>query len=45
MNETILIVEDDKNIIEGLTDILSVNGYEVISAANKSDTLDCLKYR
>lgn len=45
MNETILIVEDDKNIIEGLTDILSVNGYEVISAADRSDTLDCLKYR
>ena len=39
----ILIVEDDKNIIEGLTDILSVKGYKVASAMNEKNTIECLE--
>lgn len=39
MNRTILVVEDDKNIIEGLIDILSVNGYSVVAASTKEQTL------
>lgn len=42
MDKTILIVEDDKNIIEGLTDILSVKGYKVASAMNEKNTIECL---
>lgn len=39
MDKIILIVEDDKNIIEGLEDILSVNGYKVFSAMNSEQAL------
>lgn len=39
----ILVVEDDKNVAEGLRDIFSAEGYEVSSAANSRSALDLLQ--
>ena len=39
----ILVVEDDKNVAEGLKDIFSVQGYMVSVAENSLDALDLLQ--
>ncbi len=33
-NATILVVEDDTHLMEGIRDILELNGYEVLTATN-----------
>lgn len=43
MNETILVIEDDINISEGLNDIFSTKGYNVLSVDNAKLTFDIIK--
>lgn len=46
MNErrtTILVVEDDTHLMEGIRDILELNGYEVLTATNGVMGLDVLR--
>lgn len=43
MSETILIVENDKSVAEGLGDILAGNGYAVFTASNIRDSLAALQ--
>jgi len=43
MSGTILIVEDDKSVAEGLGDILTANGYGVSTASNIRDSLEVLQ--
>lgn len=40
---TILVVEDDLHLMEGIRDILQINGYEVLTATNGIAGLDVLK--
>ena len=40
---TILVVEDDLHLMEGIRDILQINGYEVLTATNGVAGLDVLK--
>jgi CheY-like chemotaxis protein len=42
MKKTILIVEDDIDIRDSLRELLEIEGYSVISAANGQEGLDCL---
>ncbi len=42
-NETILVVEDEKQIIEYIIDVLSPLGYNVISATSRKEVLEKLK--
>ncbi len=42
---TILVVEDDARLREALTDILEVNGYEVLQAESAEEALACLAAR
>jgi signal transduction histidine kinase len=39
----ILVVEDEKNLLLGLRDILEIDGYEVVTAENGRDALDLLQ--
>lgn len=43
MKKTILIIEDDENIIEGLTDILAENGYDTLAATNEKTSISCIE--
>lgn len=43
MSETILIVEDDKGVADGLGDILTADGYTVSTASNIRDSLAALQ--
>lgn len=46
MNErktTILVVEDDTHLMEGIRDILELNGYDVLTATNGAMGLDVLQ--
>lgn len=45
MKQTILIAEDDRDIVELLSLYLSGEGYEILSADNGIDALDILKTR
>jgi len=40
---TILVVEDDLHLMEGIRDILQINGYDVLTATNGVAGLDVLK--
>lgn len=40
---TILVVEDDVNLVEGMRDILEVNGYQVVIAKTGQQGLDALQ--
>lgn len=42
MNESILVIEDDKNIIDGLNDIFAMKGYEIQSAMSAKQTFQIL---
>jgi PAS domain S-box-containing protein len=42
-NKTILIVEDDRDVVEALSSLLQVHGYEVEFALNGREALDLLK--
>ncbi len=42
-NKAILIVEDDRDIRESLQQILELEGYEVLTAANGREGLDVLR--
>lgn len=42
---TILVVEDDVHLVEGIRDILEVNGYEVLVATNGLRGLEVLRQR
>jgi len=42
MKKTILIVEDDENIIEGLTDVLTEKDYEILAATNEKTAISCV---
>jgi len=42
---TILVVEDDLHLMEGIRDILEINGYEVWTATNGIDGLQVLQSR
>jgi PAS domain S-box-containing protein len=42
-NKRILIVEDDRDVVEALSSLLQVHGYEVEFALNGRDALDLLK--
>ncbi len=39
---TLLVVEDDTNLVDGMRDILEVNGYTVLTAKNGQQGLDIL---
>lgn len=43
MNNHVMVVEDDQDIREGLTDALSIEGYDVYCACNGREALDTLK--
>lgn len=43
MKKTILIVEDDENVVEGLTDILAENGYAILAAMNEENAVNCIE--
>jgi DNA-binding NtrC family response regulator len=43
MNNTILVVEDEKNLCRLYQIELEAEGYQVITAANGREALDCLK--
>lgn len=43
MNETILIVEDDESVAEGLKDLLSASDYHIILTKTTKETLSILK--
>lgn len=45
MQSHILVVEDDKNVAEGLRDIFSAQGYTVLTAENNRDALSALQMR
>jgi two-component system, sensor histidine kinase and response regulator len=40
---TLLVVEDDANLVDGMRDILEVNGYTVLTAKNGQQGLDILR--
>lgn len=42
---TILILEDDLNLMEGIRDILQLQGYEILAASNGEEGLNVLKNR
>ena len=44
MSYTVLIVEDDDNLLEALTDTLSIAGYITKIAVNGEDALEILLY-
>jgi two-component system response regulator FlrC len=41
--DRILIVEDDQDILDGLTEILESEGYGVVCAHNGREALECIK--
>ena len=43
MNEKILVAEDDPAILTGLSDLLELEGYRVIKAANGAEALEFYK--
>jgi two-component system alkaline phosphatase synthesis response regulator PhoP len=43
MNEKILVAEDDPAILEGLSDLLELEGYRVIKAVNGAEALELYK--
>jgi two-component system sensor histidine kinase/response regulator len=43
VNATILVVEDDTHLMEGIRDILELNGYDVLTATNGSVGLEVLQ--
>lgn len=43
MNEKILLVEDDKNILINLTDMLESSGYHVITASTQAEAIEILE--
>ena len=40
MKETLLVVEDNITLLEGLRDILSLEGFNVLTASNGQEALD-----
>lgn len=44
MNKHVMVVDDDKDIREGLSDALTFEGYEVYSASNGEEALDKLTH-
>lgn len=43
MSTTVLVAEDDESIREEVAEILRDEGYEVVTAANGVQTLECLR--
>jgi CheY-like chemotaxis protein len=44
MNRHVMVVDDDQDIREGLTDALTFEGYEVYCASNGEEALDKLSH-
>jgi len=44
-NKRVLIVDDDKDLLEVITDLLELYGYEVYMAIEGEDALDVMKER
>ena len=40
---TILVIEDDPSLLDLLRTLLEVNGYEVLTAADGMDAVDCFR--
>jgi len=43
--QTILIVDDDKATLEAMSDVLDVQGYEIVSASSGKEALDIMQER
>jgi CheY-like chemotaxis protein len=45
MEKSILVIDDEPDVVSFLTRLLQDNGYDVISASNATDAMDLIKHR